>query len=94
MKLQLTATALVFALLAGFAFGPAGWAYADTPQPRLASCMGHEASHISPPGSSSEPGAENGMSGVAKIFHTFGLTTTFAKARLPSHAACDAALLP
>jgi hypothetical protein len=56
--------------------------------------MGLEASAISPPGSSEEPGAEDGMRGVSKIFHQFRLTGSFAHAHLGTHDACDEELLP
>ncbi len=54
----------------------------------LASCMGHEASSLSPPGSSSEfPG---GMSQAMPELREF--VSFFARLRAGSHEGCDAAV--
>jgi len=88
---RLIAGLAVLALLAGFAIGPAGTAFADPGEGGQAGCMGYEASAVSPPGTSSE--APAGMPFVAPIFLEFGLTTVFAQEQLGSHEACDS-LLP
>jgi hypothetical protein len=72
-----------------------GTASAEAGDP--ASCMGHEASAISPPGSSEEiPSGSPGLK--AFIDETFpgvppgAVYSTIARVRAGSHAACDEAL--
>ena len=92
MKIKgIRAAVPAFVLLAAFVLGPAGTAFADPPEGSPASCMGYEASAVSPPGTSTE--APPGMPFVAEVFHAFGLTTVFAHEQLGSHEDCDS-LLP
>ncbi len=65
---------------------PAGVVSASTASP--ASCVGHEASSVSPPGSSSEfPG---GMSQIMPDLRA--IVSFFARLHEGSHEACDAAV--
>jgi hypothetical protein len=87
--------ALAAALLIAFALGPTETAFATAASP--ASCMGHEASNLSPPGSSEELPA--GMREFNAFFReTFPGTpsgsfiSAIAKLHEGSHEACDAAL--
>jgi hypothetical protein len=89
------AVALAVAVLAGITLFVAPTAFADAGGP--ASCMGHEASALSPPGSNEELLA--GMRGFNRFFReTFpGMPSgqfirTIAGLHEGSHAACDEAL--
>src|SRR5919108_2437611 len=84
--------ALAAALLIAFALGPTQTAFAAAAGP--ASCMGHEASNLSPPGSSEELPA--GMRGFNAFFRenfpdtpSGSFISTIAKLQEGSHAACD-----
>ena len=88
----LVTVGLVMALMMAFAGGPA---FAEAASP--ASCVGHEASNISPPGSSDE--FPRGMPELqAFIRENFpdtppgALISTVAKLHEGSHEACDEAL--
>jgi hypothetical protein len=80
------------AVLAVLTLGPAAGAFGAAAGP--ASCMGHEASNLSPPGSSDELPA--GMRGFNAFFReTFpgapsgAFISTIAKLQEGSHAKCD-----
>jgi len=88
---RIIAAVFVFALLAGFALGPAGRAFADPPNDN-ASCMGYEASDISPPGSNPEF-----LGGVPEVLPEFGTPpgpgiSGWAQLMEGSHEACDATI--
>ena len=92
---RLRAVTLVVATVAGLALFLAPAAFADAGGP--ASCMGHEASALSPPGTSDEVPA--GMRAFNRFFReTFPGTPsgafirTIAQLQEGSHEACDAAL--
>jgi hypothetical protein len=95
IRRQLATVVLAVAMIAVLllASGQTAFAQAGT----NASCMGHEASAISPPGSSSEfPG---GMPGLKKFIDDEfpgippgAIYSTIAKLHEGSHEACDAAL--
>jgi hypothetical protein len=87
------AVGLVAAIVAGVMMLPAGTSFAAAPQ---ASCMGHEASSISPPGSSDE--FPRGMPSLREfIGDNFPVPPgvvyrTIASLHEGSHGACDEAL--
>jgi hypothetical protein len=92
---QLVMLALSVPLLVGLTLGPAGTAFATAAGP--ASCMGQEASNLSPPGSSDELPA--GMRGFNAFFRenfpgtpSGSFISTIAKLHEGSHAGCDEAL--
>jgi hypothetical protein len=92
---KLAAVVVTAASLIGLTLGPAGTAFAEATGP--ASCMGHEASNLSPPGSSEElPG---GMPAFTAFFRDSfpgtppgSFISTIAQLREGSHEACDEAL--
>lgn len=95
-RLRIAASAAVLGLVL------AGTAQADPPGPGNASCMGYEASAVSPPGSSQEApgGMPNVLANVDAFFVDTGafknrgaLISFFTKLRAGSHEACDEALL-
>jgi len=82
-----------------------GTALADPPSHAMASCMGHEASAVSPAGSESGPYSQHGMPGVLAFIDEVVIPLTGAKNRggvistgpaalkgLGSHEVCDEAL--
>lgn len=90
-----TLVAVAVGVLAILLLAPAGTAFAEAGS--NASCMGHEASGVSPPGSSGElPGGMPQLK--AFIDETFPgvppgvVYRTIAKLRLSSHEECDEAL--
>jgi hypothetical protein len=92
---QLGVAMVCGALLAGLTLGNAGTAFAAAAGP--ASCMGQEASNLSPPGSSDELPA--GMRGFSAFFRDNfpgtppgSFISTIAKLHEGSHAGCDEAL--
>ena len=92
---RLMATVPAAALLASLALGAAGTAIAAPGGPT--SCMGHEASDISPPGSSEEfptgmPGLKEFVNGECPGVPTGAVYSTIARLHEGSHALCDAAL--
>jgi len=86
---------IIFAAVIGFLVVPASGAFADAGS--RASCMGHEASSVSPPGSSDEiPG---GMHQFTQLIReefpgvpAGAIYSTIARLHEGSHEACDAAL--
>ena len=86
---------LAFVALAGFAFRGAADAEAAGPGEHT-SCMGHEASDISPPGSNSE--FSGGMADFLAFLDSTGapnrgaVVSFFAQLHEGSHEACDAAV--
>jgi hypothetical protein len=89
---QLVMLVLSVVLLVGLALGPVSSAFATAAAP--ASCIGHEASNLSPPGSSDELPA--GMRGFNAFFReNFPDTpsgfymSTFARLHELSHQGCD-----
>jgi hypothetical protein len=95
-----SAALLGLLLLAGF-IGP-GTAQAAPPEPGNASCMGYEASAVSPPGSNEEApgGMPNVLADVDAFFVETGafknrgaVISFFTKLGAGSHEPCDEALL-
>lgn len=95
LRRKVITTVFALGLLASLALASVGTAFAEPPAP--ASCMGHEASAISPPGSLGEfPG---GMPGLKEfIDQEFGgvppgaIYATIASLHEGSHELCDEAL--
>jgi hypothetical protein len=92
---QLSILVASIALLVGLTLGPVDTAFAAAAGP--ASCMGHEASNLSPPGSSDELPA--GMRGFNAFFRenfpgtpSGSFIKTIASLHEGSHEACDEAL--
>jgi hypothetical protein len=86
---RLVAMTFVVALLAALMLAASSTASAAGPN---ASCMGHEASSISPPGSSEE--VSGGMPELVAFFRSTGapagaLVTFIASLHAGSHEACD-----
>ncbi|MBW3665611.1 MAG: hypothetical protein KY469_21150 [Actinobacteria bacterium] len=89
--------------LAVLVLAPAGAALAAPPEPGNASCMGYEASAVSPPGTSDE--APGGMPNVLSDIDTFfvdpdgefhnrgKVIRVFTQLGADSHEACDEALI-
>jgi hypothetical protein len=87
--------AALAALLLTAAAAPAHVVFAEAAGP--ASCLGHEASAVSPPGSSDE--IPNGMPGLRNFVEEAfpgvppgAIYSSIARLRLGSHEACDEAL--
>lgn len=99
---RIRAPLTVVTMLVTLVFVPAGAAVADPPEPGNASCMGYEASAVSPPGSSDE--APGGMPNVLADVDAFFVAPNgefknrgqvirlFTQLDADSHEACDQAL--
>lgn len=95
---RMIGVALSLALLAAISVGSTGTAFAAPGEPT--SCMGHEAADISPPGSSTEEGAEGDMpTFIASVQEVLGqegigpfVGGVFAQLHEGSHEACDIAV--
>ncbi len=103
IRVRIAASLAVLGLLVVVGFAEAGPAFADPPEPGNASCMGYEASAVSPPGTLDE--APGGMPNVLNDIDAFfvapngefrnrgQLISFFTKLDAGSHQACDEALI-
>jgi hypothetical protein len=95
------AVVLVIVATSAAAFSATGVANADISEPTVASCFGIEASAISPPGSTDEPGATEGMPQVMHDLKSLAsalgipvgsMKSTVAQLHDGTHEACDEAI--
>jgi hypothetical protein len=100
---RVIAVTAAFGLIAAAVFGQASSAFANPPEPGSASCVGYEASNVSPPGTSGE--APGGMPNVLADLDAFfiqpngpfsnrgAVISFFTKLGANTHEGCDEALI-